>query len=152
MPGADHFEGGDGGFLSFMAMFTTGSFGYLLFIVHRENAKNGGNGQQQVELEHPIGDGAAYIFKMRGIAAEYTTQRNKGMGFIIPVFVLIPVAFDPEGNFKRAGHHQGAMLYPVCVQHFAATGFQQAGYRFVPFGTHYNDTGILGKKDACGLK
>lgn len=147
----DHFQGSDGSLFSLMPVFATGSFGCLLIIVNGKHTKDGGHRQQQVQLKYPIGNRAAHIFKMRGITAQHAAQRNECMGFVVAVFVLIPVAFDPKRDFKGTGNDHGMVPDVVLIEHFSASFFQQAGYRIVPFGTYNYYTGTLRKKDACGM-
>ena len=146
---ADHLQGGSGRFPALMPVFATNAFAGLLFMIYGQNPEYGGNRHGQVQLEDAIGDGAADIVKMRGIAPDDRSQGNKSGWFLVGVFMAVPIILHGKGNFKSARDGKYGMVHLQFIQHGAASCLQFINNRGIPFCTDYYNTGTLGYPDAC---
>src|SRR5688572_30500624 len=87
-----------------MAVTSANAFVGLQLRIHCKYTKYHGNRQCQVQLHDAIRYTPAYIFKVWRVATQHTTQRDKRLRTIVPVFKRFPVFLYAKGNFKSAGH------------------------------------------------
>ena len=94
-----HLDGGDGGFVAFVAIFPAGPVECLLLVAGGEYAEYYGNVEGGVEPGGAFGNALAHIIEVGCLALYDATQYDDGVG---PV--MGGGALGSEGEFVGAGH------------------------------------------------
>ena len=132
----DHFDGGRGGFVAFIAELAAGAVEGLLLVVRGQHAESDGHVPAELHLLYAHGDALAYEVEVAGVALDDAAEHDDGID--VGVFGEV---LGAHGEFESTGHPFDADLFVGAaggVQGGDGAFEQGAGDGMVPF--RHDDT------------